>query len=121
MIGNSTKLLVDTPVYMRIRVSFAPGEMRFSSGGTHPALKSSIEKGYPRKIDFDRRQRNSVIPQLLSSGYISRASKLADYPCLECSHSLIAWRRIGFEENWVGSCPLKPKQGLNGPPGLSLG
>jgi hypothetical protein len=79
MIGNSTKLLVDTPVYMRIRVSFAPGEMRFSSGGTHPALKSSIEKGYPRKIDFDRRQRNPVIPQLLSFGYISRASKLADY------------------------------------------
>ena len=29
MIGNSTKLLVDTPIYMRIGVSFAAGEELF--------------------------------------------------------------------------------------------
>jgi hypothetical protein len=37
--------------YMRIRVGFAPGEMRFSSGGTDPALKSSVEKGYLEKLN----------------------------------------------------------------------
>jgi hypothetical protein len=47
MVWHSTKLLVDTPVYMRIRVSLQQEKRGSPPWYSSGAPRSSIEKGYP--------------------------------------------------------------------------